>query len=406
MIVMPIGDEAELERTPFVNITLIGINAVVFFFVNAMSNDAEIARVFNQYGLIPARLEWYQFITCMFLHGDFMHIVGNMIFLFIFGDNVEERLGHLGYVFFYLVSGIGASAFYVFLTGNSMIPCVGASGAIFGVVAAFAILSPHVRVRMLWWWWIRGGTFLISAKFLVAFWVVEQLVYYYVTAGFGGGIAYAAHLGGALFGALVAIGVRIWGKPPPAEVGWGAEAFDRDVAGSAWMPPPPDIAPLRRREPAPAASGVLAASPTFEDHPRRRSGSPTHADRSSMSDSDAVLDAIDANEVEAAIAIYSRHATRSNEALDAPAQAAIAAAFFERAEFVDALNAYRSYLRTHPVGPDSASAKFRAGVILSRRMKQRPEGKKLLLQAVMEHHDPAVVELARGEIDRIRDEGY
>ncbi len=221
-MILPLGDESYTRRVPVVNIAIIAINVIVFAFVNVFSGPGTPMRVFNGYGVVPGNLQWYQFFTCMFLHGGWMHIIGNMWFLWIFGDAVENRIGHLKYLIFYLAAGIGASAFYLVLTPRNMIPCVGASGAIFGVVGAYAILYPRNEVKMFYWiGWIWAGTFHIRAMWIIGFWFLEQIGMYFLMKGMGGGgVAHAAHLGGGIVGVAVAILVRSFLPEPEVPDDW------------------------------------------------------------------------------------------------------------------------------------------------------------------------------------------
>ena len=146
----------------------------------------------------------------MFLHANLLHIGGNMLFLWVFGNNIEDRMGRVGYLVFYLLAGLAAAAAHIAVDANSTVPIVGASGAIAGVMGAYIVLFPKVRIRSL----IFLGFFVfirdLSAAFLLGFWFVLQFF-----TNQASGVAWVAHVGGFVFGALVALALRNRLVPPP-----------------------------------------------------------------------------------------------------------------------------------------------------------------------------------------------
>jgi membrane associated rhomboid family serine protease len=144
-------------------------------------------------------------VTSMFLHGGWLHLLGNMLYLYVFGDNVEDRLGHMGYAVFYLLAGIGASLTEVYFQQESIAPLIGASGAIAGVLGAYFLLYPRSRVLTIIPLVIFYPIVEISAFFFLGFWFLMQFVQGYLFSGMpaGGGIAWWAHAGGFVVGALL-----------------------------------------------------------------------------------------------------------------------------------------------------------------------------------------------------------
>jgi membrane associated rhomboid family serine protease len=200
--VIPLRDKNPTRSTPVVTYLLIAINAAVFAFQVTLSPHA--ARLFMlDYGMVPALLAHRHFVTAftsLFLHGGLAHLAFNMWSLAIFGDNVEDRLGKLRYLIFYLACGFGAALAQASVSPDSFVPMVGASGAIAGVLAAYMRLFPSARIVTLLLFFVRE----IPAAFFIAFWFAMQLV-----AGFGslwadegrsGGVAVFAHLGGFVAG--------------------------------------------------------------------------------------------------------------------------------------------------------------------------------------------------------------
>jgi membrane associated rhomboid family serine protease len=208
---IPIRDTIASKNYPVVNNTIIGINVVLFLF--ELSQGANLDRFVYIYGLVPARYSMPQIssyfttgqqllslFSFMFLHGGFWHLLGNMWFLYIFGDNVEDRLGPFRYLVFYLLCGITSGLSHLLLNLHSNVPTIGASGAIAGVMGAYLILHPHSKILTLIPiifipWFIE-----IPAFFFLGFWFVLQFLNAAGSHGNIGGIAWWAHIGGFVFG--------------------------------------------------------------------------------------------------------------------------------------------------------------------------------------------------------------
>ncbi len=218
---IPIRDNIPTQKFPFVNYALLGINVAVFVWQLFYGMDeAIVAHGLIPYhvtgflgGMVPAVAALSPFLTTMFLHGGFMHLAFNMLFLYIFGDNVEDYFGHVGYVLFYGCCGLFAAfAHYVF-NYDSTLPMVGASGAIAGVMGAYMLLYPTAKVRVLIWVLFFVTTIDVSAFLFLGLWFLIQL-YSGWGGGVGGGVAWWAHIGGFIAGvAWVLISRRF--KPPP-----------------------------------------------------------------------------------------------------------------------------------------------------------------------------------------------
>lgn len=206
---IPISDSEKSRRFPFLNILFIGINLLVFF-LQVTTPDPEA--FIYQYALIPANINFsdittlYPFITSMFLHGGLLHIASNMLFLWVFGDNVEGELPPLFYLVLYLGSGIIGSLAQYLLNPASTIPMLGASGAVAGALGAYFAFFPHHKIRTLVTLPFLFTIIEVSAMFMLGYWIVIQIV----SGIFGldqlsqGGVAYFAHIGGFAFGYLVA----------------------------------------------------------------------------------------------------------------------------------------------------------------------------------------------------------
>lgn len=207
----PLRDTIQSRSFPFVNYLLIAFNALAFLLATAFGRQG-FNNLIHDFGMIPARvqlvnpLSWGTLLTSMFLHGSWFHLISNMWTLFIFGDNVEDRMGHLRYLAFYLITGFSAGAAHVFFGGSSTVPTVGASGAIAGVLGAYFILFPRARVVTLFLFFLFPWFVNIPAFIYLGFWFFSQLSSGLLNIGsYGsfGGIAWWAHIGGFVVGVLL-----------------------------------------------------------------------------------------------------------------------------------------------------------------------------------------------------------
>ena len=203
---IPLSDATRQPRSvPVVTISIVVVNAVVFI-LELAGGDAFIER----WMLIPADIvagrHWITILSAMFMHAGWMHIIGNMVFLWAFGPEIEDAMGPLRYLAFYLLSGLAASLAQIAMAPHSTVPNLGASGAIAGVMGAFLITYPRDRIRavLLIGWFVRI-TF-IPAGLLIGFWFIIQLFSQVgaVADVQSGGVAYMAHVGGFIFGAITA----------------------------------------------------------------------------------------------------------------------------------------------------------------------------------------------------------
>jgi membrane associated rhomboid family serine protease len=203
--VIPLRDVIPSRTTPYITITIIVINALAWLFELTLSPDV-IGVFLRVYGIVPAFFQPATLITSMFLHGSWSHVIGNMWFLWIFGDNVEDRVGHGRFIVFYLLCGIGAGMAHLVANPGSELPTVGASGAIAGVMGAYFVLYPQSRVLTLLPW-IFITVVEIPAVIVLGFWFLAQVFSagaIAVTASThgGGGVAFMAHVAGFAAGAI------------------------------------------------------------------------------------------------------------------------------------------------------------------------------------------------------------
>ncbi len=242
----PIRDHNPSGRTPYVTWGLVAVNVVVFLIMwPSYSNGPEITRIFATWALVPGFVTEsgnpVTFLTSMFMHGGLMHLVGNMLFLWIFGDNMEDQFGHLPFLAFYIVSGVGAALAQYLPDPTSMVPMVGASGAIAGVMGGYLLLFPKARVDIIIILIIIFRTFTLPAWIVLGVWIGMQTFSGVSTLGTeGGGVAYLAHIGGFVAGLALTIpwwlrqgGPAFWsrthGTPPhpEAEYPWRKSSIPR-----------------------------------------------------------------------------------------------------------------------------------------------------------------------------------
>jgi membrane associated rhomboid family serine protease len=224
--VFPIRDDNPTLDTSFVTLAIIALNLAVWAFVQGFGSEPALSRSVCHFGAIPGELlgtvaagtevplgprarcviqsspSYWTPLSSMFMHGGWFHVLGNMWFLYVFGDNVEDAMGSVRFVFFYLLCGLAAAAAQIVSNPHSAVPMVGASGAIGGVMGAYAILYPHVRVHLLIILGFYIDRIAVPAVLMLGYWLLLQMVGGCVDRG-EGGVAFWAHIGGFLAGIIL-----------------------------------------------------------------------------------------------------------------------------------------------------------------------------------------------------------
>ena len=250
----PYRDENETQRTPYITVAIIAINVLVWLFIQGAGSTLPLARSVCNLGLIPGELtatlspgtplemdrglvcltdsgrQFSNVITSMFLHGSWMHLIGNMWFFWIFGNNIEDSMGRGRFVVFYLLSGLCAAGLQVLINPMSNIPMVGASGAISGIMGAYVVLYPRVRVFALLPLGFFITTVALPAWIMLGYWMLLQFLGGVGSMGrTGGGTAFWAHVGGFVAGLVL---IKLFARPDyirshqahhwqPRKIGWG-----------------------------------------------------------------------------------------------------------------------------------------------------------------------------------------
>ncbi|HUG42056.1 MAG TPA: rhomboid family intramembrane serine protease [Longimicrobiales bacterium] len=253
----PLRDENPTELFPVFTLLLIAVNVAVWVFIQGAGLTAEaLQQSVCTYGAIPAEitgraadplpfavrgggppcpsggLTWEALFTSMFLHGGWLHLIGNMWFLWIFGNNIEDSMGRLRFLLFYLLTGLAAAGAHVFSAPGSAIPTVGASGAISGVMGAYLVLYPRVRVYTLFFFFIFIRIIPLPAWVMLAYWFVLQLAMGAYTPADGGGVAFWAHVGGFVAGVAL---VKLFEKKQLVRAKRAKVKLDRrQIAHGGW----------------------------------------------------------------------------------------------------------------------------------------------------------------------------
>jgi membrane associated rhomboid family serine protease len=221
---IPIRDRNPSGTFPYVTMGIIIINVLIFLY--ELSLGSGLGEFIMKFGVVPLKVSYYSqvsdltfintffpFISSMFLHGGFVHLIGNMWFLWIFGDNIEDKLGHFKFIAFYFLCGIIASSVHVFFNSQSNVPCVGASGAIAGVLGAYMLTFPHARVVTIVPLFVFIQVMELPAMVVLGFWFVIQFfngAASITASASGAGVAWLAHIGGFAAGVMILYIIRIF----------------------------------------------------------------------------------------------------------------------------------------------------------------------------------------------------
>lgn len=200
---IPLRDNIPSKRPPLVTYLLIVANTALFIYQLTLGGEGEM--FIREYGCIPYEVirgrGIFSLLSSMFLHGSWLHLLGNMLFLFIFGDNIEDFWGHRRYFFVYILFGLVAAALQILVSPNSRIPFIGASGAVAGVMGSYLFLYPNAKINVIFIFFFFVRVVWISAFLFLGFWILLQILYGFLTPVSTSNIAFFAHIGG-FFGGL------------------------------------------------------------------------------------------------------------------------------------------------------------------------------------------------------------
>jgi len=391
VIPVPVGDENPTSRPAVVNYTLIAANGLVFLWLNVIRGEGffEISEAdLRRFALLPGEPTPQRFFASMFMHATPWHLLGNMWFLHIFGDNVEDKVGRAPYLLLYLLWGVLASlAFLAFgrplgeIAGVAAqetarrwaaLPMVGASGAIAGVMGAYLVFFPRARIRMIWWMILLIVPLSLPAIVVIGMYFVQDLVLAAWNLGrpLSGGTAYAAHTGGMVAGIVVALVAKPFlprGKDP---------AWERDTGFAR--------GDASKEEGAPGGGwGGRQAAPRADLR-------------------DAIVGAVLDGRMDLALDLHGRRSGgEARESLPPRVALEIGHELMRRGRVDEAAEEYRRFLGDHGEAGDAPEAHFRLGLIHARATGDLAAAREHLRRAAAAHRDPATRATARRELDRL-----
>lgn len=392
VLILPLRTDAPLRRTPVVNYALILLNVVIFS-LQVFSESGVIPYNFGRWALRSGEPEIPTFLTYAFLHGTWWHLVGNMIFLYIYGNNVSSKLGQVGYLLFYLAGSIFAGVVYVMASGpNSSV--VGASGGVAAVTGAYLVLFPRSFITI-FYFFILIGVAEIPAMYFILFTLAWNDIITPLLERGGTGVAHSAHLGGYLFGVSISLGLL------------GARLLERDqydllmllsrwnrrrqfqrAVASGWDPYM--IGPQSGRG---KRGGTGVATPEAPPDPRTATIMDLRAQ---------VAEAMAHRNLAGAAELYLKlRGVDPNQVLSRNAQLDIANQLAEMGRFSDAVQAYDLFLRHYPDSDQHPHIELLAGVIYSRYLNEPGRAMERIQHALPRLSQPRDIELARAELARL-----
>ncbi len=387
MFAFPLGDDNPTKHAPVMTWLVIAANVAVFVLFKLSMPEPQVDRWVLRWGFDADHPFSVQIFTSMFMHGGVAHILGNMWMLWIVGNNVEDKVGKLGFLALYLLGGCAAALSYDVIErlappneaylqrfGQAHPPLVGASGAIAAVMGIYLVFFPEARVRVFFWWFLIVRVIPVRAKWFIGLSLLADLAASILAQGAAsGGVATMAHVGGGLFGIVTALAI----KPL---VGGGRE-------GDAW-----DVHTGFSKRPSPEAQEWIDSQ--LPPVAREPLDGPDEADLVHVEE--MLTSLVRSGRMREAIDVYPVYvAHRREKPLPPDVQIEIAHEFYRQWLPKYAVPAYMRYLDTWPDGDDAAEAKFRLGVLHARGTGDRAAAVKWLTEAANEHRDPQIVAAAR-----------
>lgn len=380
-MLIPLRTDSPLRHTPYVNWALIAANVLVFLYTQRYPD------VTTTYELSARHPQLLQFLTYQFLHAGWLHLIGNMLFLYIFGNNVSDRLGHLGYAALYIAGGIFAGISYL-LTTNVDSGLVGASGSIATVTGAYLILLPRSNVTIVYFYILVGVAEVASLWFILGFFAYDIFLNFSARDS----VAHTAHIGGTIFGALMCIvllATRLLPRDPFDALAmiqrWNRRRQYRDMVAGGYNPfeytQPSRLNPFsRQREPAPPdprTSRILQLRGDIADELAA-----TNLDQATRHYSE--LKMLDIQQV-----------------LPRQQQLDVANHLAHQSLYPQAAEAYETYLKAYPKTEQTGQVELMLGLIYARYIPQTDRARDYLTRAASKYHDGREYDMARAELARL-----
>ena len=391
-MIIPLGTDSRLRHTPYMNWALIAVNVFGFVvlqhlqhvhgrWVLDLSHVDELTT--SQFDLSPRLPKLYAFITYAFMHASWFHLIGNMLFLYIFGNNVNDKMGHIGYLGFYLAGAVFAGIAYV-LMQSGFAPVIGASGAIAAVTGAYLVLFPRSNVRIFYFWYLFGEYEIPGFWFILFFFGQDVLL------NFAGNtqVAHIAHIGGTIFGffiSLALLGLQLLPRDQFDMVAilkqWNRRRQYRDMISKGYNPF--DYSARDRRSQAP---------PPPPD-PRQEQIMTIRA---------AILEAISRHDLPTAAHLYLQlKQLDPQQAMPKQAQLDIANQLGVEQQYAQAAEGYETLLRVYPKFEQIEQIELMLGLVYARYLNRYDLAKQYLQRAMLRLHEPGAQQMARDELARI-----
>lgn len=387
-MIIPLGTDSRLRTTPYMNWALIAANVIIFvvfqhlysFQGHLTFNMAAVNPLTVQnYELLPTLPKLSAFISYAFMHEGWLHLLGNMLFLYIFGNNVNDKMGHAGYLAFYLAGGAFAGVAYVLMQPGP-VAVIGASGAIAAVTGAYLVLFPRSNVTVFYFWFFIGKYEFPGLWFIVIFFVQD------VVLNFAGNshVAHVAHIGGTIFGFVVSLFLLSLQLLP-------RDQFDLVAMVKQWN---------RRRQ---YRDMISKGYNPFDYAPKPRSDQPIPPpdprQEQIMNYRGAILDAVARHDLPSAAHLYLQlKAIDPEQALPKPAQLDVANQLAGEQNYSQAAEAYETLLRVYPKAEQIEQIELMLGLVYARYLGQSDKARHYLERAMLRLHDPAALAMAREEI--------
>ena len=391
-MIIPLGTDSRLRHTPYMNWALVAVNVFVFVVLQHLRHDLrghwvlDLSRVDSlletHYSLSPTHPELKAFFTYAFLHANWLHLLGNMLFLYIFGNNVNDKMGHVGYLGFYLAGGVFAGITYVLMQSGPT-PVIGASGAIAAVTGAYLVLFPRSNIRSFYFWYLFGEYEIPGFWFILIFFGQDVLL------NFAGNtqVAHVAHIGGTIFGFFVSLALLALQLLP-------RDQFDLVAIIKQWN--------RRRQYRDMISKGYNPFEYSAHDRRDQPPPPPDPQKERIMSIRAAILEAISRHDLPTAAHLYLQlKQLDPQQAMPKQAQVDIANQLGVEQKYAQAAEAYETLLRVYPKFEQSEQIELMLGLLYARYLNRYDLARQHLQQAMLRLHDPAAQQMAREELARI-----
>ncbi len=397
LLFLPIRTDSPVRRVPRVNHALIALNVLAYLVVDVLAEIAgwnAATRWKASLMLWPQAPTLPQFLSYQFLHGDLWHLLGNMLFLWVFGNSVNSKMGNLAYLFFYLASGVFAGLGFIW---TSQMPCLGASGAVAGVTTAYLVLFPRSEVTVFYWLWFYLGTVHIRALLLIGLKIIlwDNILAPRLTAGAGvQTVAYSAHIAGYLFGFVLCcllLLVRALPRDQFDIVGLMRRYYQRRQFQVAMM----DAENRARAAYGRVAAPVAATGEVLEARP-------VAVDDEIIQLRGRISEAVANRDYSTAVEVYQALVARDpGQCLPRGNMLLVANQLAAMNRYPQAAAAYERFLKAYPTDPEAPQVRLLLGILFARHLRRPAEARVYLEESVARLRDPDQIQQAKHWLEQI-----